>query len=86
MSAVHPGTLRGWVSAARPATLLACVVPVIVGVAGPRPGLKEMRAFCRPRLQGFKLPDRVVWCDALPRGDLGKISKAAVRNMVEEAR
>jgi O-succinylbenzoic acid--CoA ligase len=55
-------------------------------LTGPRPGLKEMRAFCRSRLQGFQLPDRVVWCDALPRGDLGKISRVAVRNMVEEAR
>ncbi len=32
MTATRPSLLRVWVSAARPATLLACVVPVIVGV------------------------------------------------------
>lgn len=32
MSAVRPHPVRVWVSAARPATLLACVVPVVVGV------------------------------------------------------
>jgi o-succinylbenzoate---CoA ligase len=49
-----------------------------------RPQLDEVRAFCRASLSGFKLPDRVVWCDALPRGELGKLSRAAVRSIMEE--
>ena len=50
-----------------------------------RPELEEVRAFCRAALSGFKLPDRVVWCDALPRGELGKLSRDAVRAMLEDA-
>lgn len=50
-----------------------------------RPELEEVRAFCRTQLSGFKLPDRVVWCDALPRGELGKLSRSAVRSMLEDA-
>ncbi len=49
-----------------------------------RPDLDEVRAFCRASLSGYKLPDRVVWCDALPRGELGKLHYAAVRTILEE--
>ena len=39
----------------------------------------ELRAFCRERLSAFKVPERIVFADALPRNALGKVQRAALR-------
>jgi long-chain acyl-CoA synthetase len=45
--------------------------------ASPTPG--ELRAFCRSRLAGFKVPREVFIVDELPRGPTGKILKRELK-------
>jgi len=40
---------------------------------------KELKAFCRERLAGFKVPREIHFRDALPKGGTGKILKAELR-------
>ena len=40
---------------------------------------KELKAFCRERLAGFKVPREIQFRDALPKGGTGKILKAELR-------
>jgi fatty-acyl-CoA synthase len=51
-----------------------------------RPGREvtedELRAFCRARLAGPKVPRDFVFLDALPRNPTGKILKRDLRDMV----
>jgi o-succinylbenzoate---CoA ligase len=61
--------------------------PVAVLVPAGAPALAaELAAFCRQRLAPFKVPDEFVWCERLPRGSLGKVSRARVRELVSESR
>ena len=83
------------VLAAHPAVEDAAVVGVADGIWGqrpvallvlatgsPRPDLEALRAWCKERLEPFKAPARVVWCERLPRGGLGKLSRGVVREIV----
>jgi O-succinylbenzoic acid--CoA ligase len=64
---------------ARPAAAL------VLEEGAPRPSLSELRSWCRERIDSFKAPDRCVWCEALPRrGELGKVSRQAVRDIFYE--
>jgi acyl-CoA synthetase (AMP-forming)/AMP-acid ligase II len=38
-----------------------------------------LRAFCRARLAGFKVPKAILVLDDLPKGGTGKIQKSALR-------
>jgi long-chain acyl-CoA synthetase len=59
-----------------------------VGVAivwrhpGPTPTLEELRDWCRPHLAPFKLPEVVVFVDALPYNELGKLSRKAAAELI----
>jgi long-chain acyl-CoA synthetase len=39
----------------------------------------DLRAFCRHRLAPFKVPKKIEFRDALPKGGTGKILKAELR-------
>ena len=56
-------------------------VPVAIVVLKPDQvvSAKELRDFCRERLAGFKVPRRIQFRDALPKGGTGKILKADLR-------
>jgi fatty-acyl-CoA synthase len=56
-------------------------VPVALVVLKPDASAtqKELKAFCRTRLAGFKVPRDVQFRDALPKGGTGKILKAELR-------
>lgn len=59
--------------------LVACVV----ARPGRRPREAELVAHCRGRLSAFKVPRAVVLVEALPITPNGKLSRAAVRRLVE---
>jgi long-chain acyl-CoA synthetase len=66
----------------------------VVGAAGPDgeivtahvvradPGLTEaaLNAWCRERLTAYKVPRRIVFCDALPKTNVGKVLRRALRD------
>jgi crotonobetaine/carnitine-CoA ligase len=44
----------------------------------------ELLRHCEQRLAGYKVPSEVRWVDAVPRTELGKVDKAALRDLVAE--
>jgi amino acid adenylation domain-containing protein len=44
----------------------------------------DARAHCARLLPGYMLPDRIVFVDAIPRGNRGKIDYAALKRIAEE--
>jgi long-chain acyl-CoA synthetase len=66
----------------------------VVGAAGPDgeivtahvvradPGLTEaaLNAWCRERLTPYKVPRRIVFCDTLPKTNVGKVLRRALRD------
>jgi acyl-CoA synthetase (AMP-forming)/AMP-acid ligase II len=43
---------------------------------------EELRSWCRKRLAPYKVPERVVFVDALPLTELGKVSRRALREVL----
>jgi len=56
-------------------------VPIAIVVLKPdqTASVADLRAFCRDRLAPFKVPKRIEFRDALPKGGTGKILKAELR-------
>ena len=54
--------------------------------ADPRnePAHDALARWCRERLSSHKVPDRFVWCRALPRTDIGKIARRQVAELLNE--
>jgi long-chain acyl-CoA synthetase len=59
------------------------IVAVVVPPPGVHPDPEELREYVRTRLRGSRTPDRVVFRDALPTGETGKVLR---RQIVEELR
>ena len=57
-------------------------VAVVVRSGHPTPTRDELRDWCRSDLAGFKLPDVVVFVDALPVNELGKLPRAAAVELI----
>ncbi|KAA8961775.1 class I adenylate-forming enzyme family protein [Mycobacterium sp.] len=57
------------------------LVAVVVPTPGAQPDPDELRDYVRTRLRGSRTPDRVVFRDALPIGETGKVLR---RQIVEE--
>lgn len=51
------------------------VVAFVRARAGHSPAEEEIRALCRDRLSGFKVPKRIYFIDDFPRGPSGKIQR-----------
>lgn len=52
----------------------------VVSRSGPRPDLDDMRSYFADRgVAKYKWPERFVWVDELPRSNIGKIDKQALR-------
>lgn len=78
-----------------PDVLEVCVVGVpdaewgqqVAAAVVPRPGsrltLEALRAFCRPRLAGYKLPRRLVLVERLPRTASGKVHRPGARELFD---
>lgn len=50
---------------------------LVVGRGAP-PGYRELVEWCRPRLEGWKIPRRIVSVPALPRTARGKVDRPAI--------
>ncbi|QCI68322.1 class I adenylate-forming enzyme family protein [Phreatobacter stygius] len=54
----------------------------------PRPGRTvdagALQAFCRDKLADYKIPRRITFTDALPRGPMGKVLKSDLRRLAAE--
>ena len=46
------------------------------------PGAEALRAWCGERLSDWKVPERVVACAAIPRGELGKLHRPAALSLL----
>lgn len=45
----------------------------------------ELRDFCRRRLAGFKVPERIVLCEGIPYTETGKVSRRALSELISGA-
>jgi malonyl-CoA/methylmalonyl-CoA synthetase len=57
------------------------VVAVIVPVTGTKIDAAQVMAWVEPRLARFKHPRHIYIVDALPRNTMGKVQKAALRQL-----
>lgn len=56
-----------------------CVAAAVVLRPGTSLTLAEMREHCLSKLGGFKIPKKLIICDALPRNPSGKVLKRELR-------
>ena len=61
------------------------VVAVVVRRPGVDLGEEELVEFCRQRLASFKKPERVIFVDALPKNQMGKVLKKDLRAQLAES-
>jgi long-chain acyl-CoA synthetase len=59
------------------------VVAVVVLKPGSDVGDRELMAYCRQRLANYKVPRRVIFREALPRGGTGKVLKRLLRKEMD---
>jgi len=55
------------------------VAAVVVLQPGQRAGADELIAYCKSRIAPYKAPKSIVFTEALPRLNTGKIDKVALR-------
>ena len=57
------------------------VVAFVVVAEGYSLGEKELREFCRARVADYKVPERIVFLSALPKGITGKVQRRALKEL-----
>ena len=57
------------------------VCAAVVAAPGQRPHGEEIRTFAKNRLAPYKVPKEVLVLDDLPRNDMGKVMKPAVKDL-----
>ena len=57
------------------------VVAFVVVTEGCSLGEKELREFCRARLADYKVPERILFLSALPKGITGKVQRRALKEL-----
>ncbi len=75
----HPGVLESAVVAAPDDTRGEVPIAIVVLKPDALVTAKELRAFCRERLAAHKVPRKILFRDALPKGGTGKTLKAELR-------
>ncbi len=78
--ALHPGVRTAAVVGVPDERLAEVVVAFVVPSAGEALDGDDLRAFCRERIAGYKVPARIHVVDELPATDTGKLAR---RRLVE---
>jgi long-chain acyl-CoA synthetase len=55
---------------------------IVLQPGATQPTVEDLRAFCRTRLASYKLPEVVVFVDALPYNELGKLGRRATAELI----
>ena len=71
----HPDVAEVAVAGVPDDTWGQIIAAFVVPRPGRRPDPDELRDWVRSRLRGAKTPDRIVFRDALPRTDTGKVQR-----------
>jgi acyl-coenzyme A synthetase/AMP-(fatty) acid ligase len=74
---VSEAAVFGWYHTRSGEVAVACVV------AGPAVTTKDLKAFCRQRIAGYKVPLVIELMAELPRNAMGKISKSELKENIE---
>jgi long-chain acyl-CoA synthetase len=76
---MHPGVLEvGAVGVPHAASGEA--VMIVVVKRDPELSIEELRAFCKERLTGYKAPRHIVFRNELPKTNVGKVLRRALRD------
>jgi len=51
----------------------------------PNLGADELRQFCREHLTGYKVPRRIEFRESLPKTNVGKVLRRALKEEVERS-
>ncbi|MEP9381452.1 class I adenylate-forming enzyme family protein [Nocardioides cheoyonin] len=84
--ATHPAVAECAVVGAPDETWVEAVTAFVTLRPGASATEDELRAVCRERLAGYKVPKRVVFADSLPKSAVGKILRRALRDPLWEGR
>jgi acyl-CoA synthetase (AMP-forming)/AMP-acid ligase II len=79
----HPDVEDAAVCGVHDAEMGERVGAVVVSRAPMAPD--DLRSWCRERLAPYKMPERIVFVDALPLTELGKVSRRDLRALLSEA-
>jgi acyl-CoA synthetase (AMP-forming)/AMP-acid ligase II len=74
----HPGVAEAATIGVPDAIYGEAIASFVVPRPGRAPSSEELLAHCRTRLSDFKLPERIVVIDALPRTERGKVAREAL--------
>ncbi len=80
--AMHPDVLEAAVIGLPDENSGEAVAAYIVKREGTTPSSEDIRIFCKERLTGYKVPKHIVFRDALPKTNVGKVLRRALRDEV----
>ncbi len=80
----HPSVIDVAVAGFADVVMGERVGAVVVAMGSVEAG--ELKAWCRERLAGYKAPERFRFVREIPRTEVGKVSRLAVRALLEEGR
>lgn len=80
----HPAVLEVGVIGVEDAVYREQVVACVSLRKGQVAGEEELRAFARERLADYKVPERIVFLQELPKGITGKVQRRALKELAGE--
>jgi acyl-CoA synthetase (AMP-forming)/AMP-acid ligase II/acyl carrier protein len=81
----HPDVAQATAFAVPHASLGEDLAAAVVPKRGCTPGEAQLRSFLMSRLAGFKVPSRIVFVDAIPKGPTGKVQRTSLHEKLGPA-